>query len=80
MSHLYPSAAELMDRPVDTFSVGFRDLEKYNEMKFARQIADQFKTNHHEVIIDQKDAFEFLPRLVWHQWAVTRRRIRTGRT
>lgn len=59
--------AELMDRPVDTFSVGFRDLEKYNELGYARQIAAQFKTNHHEVIIDQKDAFDFLPKLVWHQ-------------
>ena len=59
--------AELMDRPVDTFSVGFRDLEKYNEMGYARQIAHQFKTNHHEVMIDQKDAFDFLPKLVWHQ-------------
>ena len=59
--------AELMDRPVDTFSVGFRDLEKYNELGYARQIAQQFKTNHHEVMIDQKDAFEFLPKLVYHQ-------------
>ncbi|MBI2619364.1 MAG: asparagine synthase (glutamine-hydrolyzing), partial [Ignavibacteriales bacterium] len=31
--------AQMMDRPVDTFSVGFRDLEKYNEMQYARQIA-----------------------------------------
>lgn len=59
--------AELMDRPVDTFSVGFRDLEKYNELGYARQIAAQFKTNHHEIIIDQKDALDFLPKLVWHQ-------------
>jgi len=59
--------AELMDRPVDTFSVGFRDLEKYNELGYARQIAHQFKTNHHEVIIDQKMAFDFLPKLIFHQ-------------
>ncbi len=58
--------AELMDRPVDTFSVGFRDLEKYNELGYARQVATQFKTNHHEIIIDQKDAFEFLPTLAHH--------------
>ncbi|MCX8009813.1 MAG: asparagine synthase (glutamine-hydrolyzing), partial [Ignavibacteria bacterium] len=44
--------AELMDRPVDTFSVGFKDLEKYNEMYYARKIAKLFKTNHHEIIID----------------------------
>jgi asparagine synthase (glutamine-hydrolysing) len=59
--------AELMDRPVDTFSVGVKDLEKYNELGYARQIAQQFKTNHREVIIDQKDAFEFLPKLIYHQ-------------
>jgi asparagine synthase (glutamine-hydrolysing) len=59
--------AELMDRPVDTFSVGFRDLEKYNELQYARQIAKEFKTNHHEVIIDQKLAFDFLPKLIYHQ-------------
>jgi len=59
--------AELMDRPVDTFSVGVRDLEKYNELGFARQIAKEFKTNHREIIIDQRDAFEFLPKLVYHQ-------------
>lgn len=59
--------AELMDRPVDTFSVGFRDLEKYNELDYARQIAEEYKTNHHEIIIDQRDAFEFLPKLIYHQ-------------
>lgn len=59
--------AELMDRPVDTFSVGIRDLEKYNEMQYARQIAKEFKTNHREIIIDQRDAFEFLPKLIFHQ-------------
>ncbi len=59
--------AELMDRPVDTFSVGIRDLEKYNELGYARQIARQFKTNHREIIIDQRDAFEFLPKLIFHQ-------------
>jgi asparagine synthase (glutamine-hydrolysing) len=59
--------AELMDRPVDTFSVGMRQLEKYNELGYARQIAKQFKTNHQEIIIDQKDAFDFLTTLVHHQ-------------
>ncbi|HXG39142.1 MAG TPA: asparagine synthase (glutamine-hydrolyzing) [Bacteroidota bacterium] len=58
--------AELMDRPVDTFSVGFRDLEKYNELQFARQIAQEFRTNHHEIIIDHRDAFDLLPKLIYH--------------
>jgi asparagine synthase (glutamine-hydrolysing) len=59
--------AELMDRPVDTFSVGFRGLEQFNELGYARQVSNEFKTNHHEVIIDAKAAFDFLPALVHHQ-------------
>ena len=58
---------ELMDRPIDTYSVGFKELEKYNELKYARQIADLFKTNHHEILIDSNDAFEVLNDLPWHE-------------
>lgn len=59
--------AELMDRPVDTFSVGFKELEKYNEMEYARQVASIFKTNHHEILIDHNDALPVLEDLVWHE-------------
>ncbi|MFY7999221.1 MAG: asparagine synthase (glutamine-hydrolyzing) [Candidatus Kapaibacteriota bacterium] len=59
--------AELMNRPVDTFSVGFKELEKYNELQYARQIAKLFKTNHHEVQIDHADALEAMEQLVWHE-------------
>lgn len=59
--------ADLMDRPVDTYSVGYRDLEQYNELGYARKVAALFKTNHREIVIDQRDAFGFLPKLVHHQ-------------
>ncbi len=59
--------AELMDRPVDTFSVGFKNLNKYNEFNYARKVAEHFKTNHQEIIIDANDALEFFPELVYHQ-------------
>jgi asparagine synthase (glutamine-hydrolysing) len=59
--------SELMDRPVQTFTVGFKELEKYNELHYARQIADKFKTNHHEVLIESKDAQEIIPKLAWHE-------------
>jgi asparagine synthase (glutamine-hydrolysing) len=59
--------AELMDRPVDTFTVGFKELEKYNELEYARKIAGIYKTNHKEILIDQKDAFNILEDLVWHE-------------
>ncbi|MFC2040819.1 asparagine synthase (glutamine-hydrolyzing) [Chloroflexota bacterium] len=59
--------ARLMNRPVDTFSVGFKDQPAYNELDYARQVANQFKTNHHEVIIDHRDLMDYIPSLVYHQ-------------
>ncbi len=59
--------SELMTRPVETFTVGFSDAEYLNELDSARRIAKQFATNHHEVIISEKEMHEFLPSLVFHQ-------------
>ncbi|HEY2962940.1 MAG TPA: asparagine synthase (glutamine-hydrolyzing) [Pyrinomonadaceae bacterium] len=59
--------SELMSRPVETFTVGFTDAEYLNELQSARRIANQFGTNHHEVIISEKEMQDFLPRLVFHQ-------------
>ncbi|MCX7909744.1 MAG: asparagine synthase (glutamine-hydrolyzing) [Ignavibacteria bacterium] len=59
--------SELMDRPVDTFTVGFKELQKYNELHYARKIVDLFKTNHKEILIDSSDAFKVLYDLVWYE-------------
>lgn len=59
--------SELMDEPVRTFSVAFRDHERYNELRPARAIAQRFATRHHEVMIGVEDLERFLPQLVWHQ-------------
>src|SRR5919106_3006640 len=59
--------SEQLSRPVETFTVGFTDAEYLNELEQARRIAKQFGTNHHEVIISEKEMREFLPRMVFHQ-------------
>jgi asparagine synthase (glutamine-hydrolysing) len=59
--------AEQMSRPVETFTVGFRDHEYLNELDQARRIARTFGTNHHEVLIGFEELKDFLPRLVFHQ-------------
>ncbi len=59
--------AELMDRPVDTFSVGFKSEPKYNELNYARQVVNEFGANHHEVMIDWPDLIDYMPRLIHHQ-------------
>jgi asparagine synthase (glutamine-hydrolysing) len=58
--------SELMDRPVETFTVGFETHEYLNELKSARRVAEMFSTNHHEVIISERDLAEFLPTLLYY--------------
>ena len=54
----------LMKRPVTTCSIGFQEQE-YNETDFAREIASQFKSDHHEHVV-RPDAIETVNKLVWH--------------
>jgi len=64
---LLVSIRELMSQPVRTYTVGFEDTDELNELDSARAISKRFGTNHHEVIIGQKEMLQFLPDLVYHQ-------------
>jgi asparagine synthase (glutamine-hydrolysing) len=57
---------EFMDRPIDTFTVGFKDLIKYNELEYAHKVAKLYQTNHREIIIDSNMAFPVLDKIAWH--------------
>lgn len=59
--------AEQMDRPVQTFSVGYRRHPDFNELDEARYAADLFGADYHEVRIDLDDLIAFLPKMVYHQ-------------
>jgi asparagine synthase (glutamine-hydrolysing) len=59
--------SELMSDPVRTFSVAFADQERYNELEYAREIAQRFGTDHHEVVLDWDDLQAFLPEMIYHQ-------------
>jgi len=50
------------DKPVKTFSIGFEEKE-YNELKYAKIVAEKFKTDHKEFIV-KPDAIDLLPMLV----------------
>jgi len=53
-------------RSLHTFSVAFENASDTNELAYARMVSDAFSTNHHEVIIGEKDFLSFLPDFVWH--------------
>lgn len=57
--------ASLLDRPVETFTIGFEDSAGFDERPYARAVAERFKTNHHEFVV-APDAAGLLERLVWH--------------
>jgi asparagine synthase (glutamine-hydrolysing) len=59
--------ARLMNRPVDTFTVGFSDHTHLNEIEQARMIAKHFKTNHHEILVKQSDMESYLDQLIHSQ-------------
>lgn len=56
--------AGLSDAPVKTFSIGF-DEKEFDELPYARLVARQYATDHHEFIV-RPNAVEILPQLVWH--------------
>jgi len=56
--------AGMMNEPVKTFSIGFKE-EAYNEVRYARMVAGQYRTDHTEFIVEP-DAVEVLPKLVRH--------------
>src|SRR5262249_44133167 len=57
--------SRLMDQPVKTFAIGFSDDPSFNELKYARIVADRYNTDHHEFTVTP-DAIDLLPKLVWH--------------
>jgi len=56
--------AKLSSNPVKTFSIGFEEKD-FDELSYARLVADQFDTEHHEFVV-KPNAIEVLPKLVWH--------------
>lgn len=55
--------ANISSSPVKTFSIGFRE-KQYDETGFARIVADRFRTDHTEYIVEPDKVEEILPFLV----------------
>ncbi|MGH2976258.1 MAG: asparagine synthase (glutamine-hydrolyzing) [Solirubrobacterales bacterium] len=56
--------AEQSRDPVKTFSIGF-ESESFDELPFARDVAERFGTDHHELVV-RPDAVELLPKIIRH--------------
>jgi len=56
----------LQSEPVKTYSIGFED-EKYNELDYCRMVAEYFETDHHELVLKEKDYIETIPELICYK-------------
>src|SRR5438132_223964 len=59
-------ATKIRGEPIETFSVGYGE-EEYNELPYARQVAEHLGSKHHEVRLSREEFFETLPQLIWHE-------------
>jgi asparagine synthase (glutamine-hydrolysing) len=60
--------AKATEHPIRTYSIGFEGgpaESLYNELPYARRVADLFGTDHHEIVV-KPDVVGLLPRLLWH--------------
>ena len=56
------------DSDLNTYSIGYAGssvADYYNELPFARQVADQLDSNHREIAVEP-DVATLLPKLIWH--------------
>ncbi|MBD3272510.1 MAG: asparagine synthase (glutamine-hydrolyzing), partial [Elusimicrobia bacterium] len=56
--------SQVSGKKINTFSVGF-DYQSYNELPYAKKVADRYNTNHHEFILSV-DYLDIIPQLVWN--------------
>ncbi|MEO8391393.1 MAG: asparagine synthase (glutamine-hydrolyzing) [Chloroflexota bacterium] len=56
-----------LNTPVKTFSVGFKgEGEELSELPYARMVAEQYQTDHHEVLLEAHDLIDLSEKIVWH--------------
>ena len=56
-------AQKISTNPINTFSIGFKD-DKFDESRYAKKIAQELGTNHHEFILTEKEAIDQVDNLL----------------
>lgn len=52
---------------VQTFSIGYQGAAVgFNELSYARRVADTLGTQHHEIILAPDSTIDLLPKILWH--------------
>lgn len=57
--------AEKAGDHLETFCIGLEN-PAFDERPYANLVAEQYKTEHHELVVTERDYADHMPRLVWH--------------
>lgn len=57
------SASKLLNKSIDTFSIGFEKKE-FDETDKSRVVSEIIRSNHHEVIIGENDLLEIIDKII----------------
>jgi asparagine synthase (glutamine-hydrolysing) len=63
-SSVAAAIAEVHNSQLSSFSVAFQDSPSINELPFARKVASRVGTDHHEIVIGEKEFCDFLPKFI----------------
>ena len=58
--------SNMVSDPIKTFSVAF-NVPEANELAYARQVASELGTDHHEVIVEPEDFMAAVPHLIYQE-------------
>jgi asparagine synthase (glutamine-hydrolysing) len=63
---LYSKQLEASGEPVRTFSGAFAEGRAYDERRYARDVVERYRTDHHEIIPVADDLPRLFERIAWH--------------
>jgi asparagine synthase (glutamine-hydrolysing) len=64
-SSVVSAMSKATPRSVETFTIGFQEPE-FDERHLARLVADRFRTEHHERVVEKGAAEELIKKIAWH--------------
>ena len=56
--------AEQSDNPINTFTIGYKDNNEYDESTLAKKVANLHNTNHTELFIEFHDLFDIIENII----------------
>jgi len=65
-SAIAATMTQLRGEPIEAFSVAFEE-RAFSELEYSRTVANAIGARAHEVVVDEADFFDALPKLVWHE-------------